>query len=114
MADLRRVFLSMVGLSLVSGLVPNLLTSTLGQVFTPTAMSVSTFLQPPLAVVIAWMIGLQYLPHWPVWLAMALLLASQTVLRDAALQSTAVAFDDRSADSRDQPARLDLHTPVLV
>ena len=106
----------MLVVSFISGLVPNLLTTALSKVFTPGAMSIATFSQPPIAVFIAWLIGLQYFPHWPVWLAMALLLVSQIIIREEVMQAAVgtVMMDDRSADSAENKSHLDLQTSVLV
>jgi hypothetical protein len=104
----------MLCVALLSGLLPNLLTSRLSTVFTPTAMSVPTFAQPLLAAIVARLVGLQALPGWPVWLVLVLLLVAQVAAREAVVQAGNVALDDRSVDSQEQPPKHALMAPVLV
>lgn len=104
----------MCGVAFITGFLPNILSSKLSSVFTPTALSVPTFAQPLIAALITRMVGLQYLPHWPVWLALVILLIAQISVRESILEDINIPLEERSQDSKQGGPKVPLQAPVLV
>lgn len=93
----------MAAISVITGLLPNLISQPLSAIFTPSAINLATASQAIGGSIIAWIIGLQYLPAWPVWIAMVAIVYGQMTLKDATMQANEVLIGDGlSGDSVDQ------------
>lgn len=78
----------------VTGLLPNILSRSLSSVFTPSTMSVATYGQAALASLIAWIVGLQFMPSWEVWVALIAIMYGQVILKESILQQNYILIGD--------------------
>ena len=69
-------------IALFSGLIPNLLTTTLTPIFNPSVLGIAAQIQPLMALILARLLGLQYFPTWTVWLGIFLIIPGQLCAKE--------------------------------
>lgn len=86
----------------ITGLFPIIISSVLVSVFTPTLIDMASYSQAVLGSITAWIIHIQYLPSWIVWIGIVASMLGQMAAKEAILASGDVEVDERlSGDSRD-------------